>query len=152
MLEKNVFELNKKTLLALHAEVARDEALSWGVFRDGNVNIGGTDYLPPSSQILDQLFEEGIVQINRIEHPVLRGLAYFLFGARSQFFYDGNKRVSRLIMNGIILSSGYPMLNIKAKDKLEFNKQMIRFYDTADYIGTLVYLRDYYIQKNSHIK
>lgn len=152
MLGKNVFELNKKTLLALHAEVARDEALSWGVFRDGNVNIGGTDYLPPSSQILDQLFEEGIMQINRIEHPVLRGLAYFLFGARSQFFYDGNKRVSRLIMNGIILSSGYPMLNIKAKDKLEFNKQMIRFYDTADYIGTLVYLRDYYIQKNSHIK
>lgn len=152
MLEKNVFELNKKTLLSLHAEVARDEALSWGVFRDGNVNIGGTDYLPPSSQILDQLFEEGIVQINGIEHPVLRGLAYFLFGARSQFFYDGNKRVSRLILNGIILSSGFPMLNIKAKDKLEFNKQMIRFYDTADYVGTLVYLRDYYVKKNNHIK
>ncbi|MEA3373973.1 MAG: hypothetical protein U9Q62_09835 [Campylobacterota bacterium] len=42
MLEQENFQLNKQTLLALHAEVAREEALRWGVFRDGNVNIGGT--------------------------------------------------------------------------------------------------------------
>lgn len=46
MLEENTFVLNKEILCSLHAKVARDEALSWGVFRNGNVNIGGTDYLP----------------------------------------------------------------------------------------------------------
>ena len=152
MLEENTFVLNKEILCSLHAKVARDEALSWGVFRDGNVNIGGTDYLPPSPDVLDKVFVEGVEEIMQIKHPVLRGLTYFLFGARSQFFYDGNKRVSRLIMNGILLCEGYPMLNIKVKDKLEFNKQMIAFYDTADYISALIYLRDYYIRQNTRLK
>lgn len=152
MLDENTFGLNKETLCSLHAEVARDEALSWGMFRNGNVNIGGTDYLPPSPELLDQVFSDGIIQIKQITHPILRGLTYFLLGARSQFFYDGNKRVSRLIMNGILLGEGYPILNIKAKDKLEFNKQMIAFYNTADYISTLNYLCDYYISQNSRLK
>lgn len=151
MLDRDAFALNKEILCSLHAEVARDEALSWGEFRDGNVNIGGTDYFPPSPDVLNQVFSKGIVEIEQIEHPILRGLVYFLFGARSQFFYDGNKRVSRLMMNGILLSHGYPMLNIKAKDKLEFNKRMIVFYDTADYGSALIYLRDYYISQNSRL-
>lgn len=96
--------------------------------------------------------EEGRDEIKHIKHPILQALSCFLFGARTQFFYDGNKRVSRLMMNGILLEAGYPMLNIKAKDKLEFNTQMIVFYDSADYVRTLDYLCNYYILKNNHIK
>lgn len=152
MLDHNRFDLNKHILCALHAEVAREEALSWGVFRDGNVNIGGTDYLPPSSEQLEAIFEEGSNAIKHIKHPILQALSYLLFGARTQFFYGGNKRVSRLMMNGILLGAGYPMLNIKAKDKLEFNTQMIAFYDSGDYVRALDYLGSYYALKNNHIK
>jgi Fic family protein len=152
MLEEDRFELDKETVCALHAEVAHEEALQWGVFRDGNVNIGGTDYLPPAPDALNAVFEAGIKAINKIRHPIIKGLSYFLFGARTQLFYDGNKRVSRLMMNGILLSAGYPMLNIKAKDKLEFNTRMITFYDSGNYVEALQYLRDYYIEKNRHIK
>ncbi len=151
MLEKSKFKANKLTLCALHAEVAREEALLWGVFRDGNVNIGGTEYSPPPSSVLDSIFEEGIGEINQIKNPIIKGIAYFLFGARSQFFYDGNKRVSRLMMNGILLSAGFPMLNIKVKNKLEFNQQMIKFYDSGNYVIALEYLRDYYMTSNRHI-
>ncbi len=152
MLDNDTFSLSKDVLFQLHTEVAKDEALTWGLFRDGNVNIGGTDYLPPDASRLDKLFEEGVLSLNKITHPILRGLTYFLFGARSQFFYDGNKRTSRLMMNGVLLSNGYPMLNIKAKDRLEFNKQMITFYDSGDYVLTLQYLLTYYNAKNSHLK
>lgn len=152
LLEENHFALTKKILCRLHAEVAKDEALTWGAFRDGNVNIGGTDYLPPAPSELNAVFDEGIANITKIKHPVLRALSYFLFGARTQFFYDGNKRTSRLMMNGILLSAGYPMLNIKAKDRLEFNKMMIVFYDTGDYVEAVKYLLAYYITKNSHLK
>jgi Fic family protein len=152
MLEENRFELDKRTVCALHAEVALEEALQWGIFRDGNVNIGGTEYLPPAPDTLNAVFEAGVKAINKIRHPIMKALTYFLFGARSQLFYDGNKRVSRLMMNGILLSAGYPMLNIKAKDKLEFNTQMIAFYDSGNYLKALEYLRDYYIEKNMHIK
>lgn len=152
MLDEERFNLTKKILCSLHTEVAKDEALSWGVFRDGNVNIGGTAYLPPPADKLNDLFEQGASAIGRIGHPILKALSYFLFGARTQLFYDGNKRVSRLMMNGLLLSKGYPMLNIKAKDKLEFNQHMIDFYESGDYVRTIKYLSDYYIEKNNHIK
>ena len=146
------FFLDKKTLCSLHAQVAKDEALTWGKFRDKNVNIGGTEYLPPSPDKLDGLFTQGIATIKEIHHPIIAALTCFLFGAKTQFFFDGNKRVSRLMMNGILLSNGYPILNIKAKDKLTFNQQMILFYDSKNYIPILEYLRDYYIRHNTHIK
>jgi Fic family protein len=151
MLENNRFVINKETLCLLHAEVAKEEALQWGVFREGNVNIGGTEYLPPRPQLLDSVFNEGFVEINRGKIAIIKALTYFLFGARTQFFYDGNKRVSRLMMNGILLSAGFPMLNIKVKNRLEFNKQMISFYNSEDYVTALEYLRDYYLDSNRHI-
>ena len=101
--------------------------------------------------MLDSVFNEGIVEINRVKNTIIKALTYFLFGARTQFFYDGNKRVSRLMMNGILLSAGFPMLNIKVKNRLVFNKQMISFYDSGDYVTALEYLRDYYIDNNRHI-
>lgn len=51
----------------------------------------------------------------------------------------------------MLLTAGFPMLNIKAKDKLEFNKVMIAFYDSGDYLTALAYLLDYYIEHNKHI-
>ena len=152
LLYDDQFVVNKETLCLLHGHVAKDETLTWGQFRDGNVNIGGSEYLPPSADKLDEIFTTGVAAIRQIKHPIVAALTYLLFGARTQFFYDGNKRVSRLTMNGMLLANGYPMLNIKAKDKLRFNQQMILFYDTADYRVALEYLRDYYVQQNHHIR
>lgn len=152
MIEKKEFILNKSTLLKLHFKVSYEEALKWGEFRDGNVNIGGSEYKPPHFDKLDDIFNQEIEKINLIKEPLIRAISYFLFGAKSQFFYDGNKRVSRLMCNGILLSSGYPALNIKVKDRLEFNKKMLSFYDDdSNFIGTLGYLMDYYKQQNLYL-
>jgi len=148
MIEKNEFMLNSTTVLKLHKKVAFEEALSWGKFRSSGVHIGGTDYLPPKAENLNVIFKEGIEEIEKILNPIVRAITYFLFGAKNQFFYDGNKRVSRLVMNGILLENGYPILNIKAKDKLEFNIEMIKFYDSDNIVETLNYLIDYYIKQN----
>ena len=152
LIAENKFMLNKTILCSLHAQVAKDEALQWGLFRDGNVNIGGTEYMPPQATHLDDLFRMGVAEVLEIKHPVLQGISYFLFGARSQFFYDGNKRTSRLMMNGVLLSSGFPMLNIKAKDKLAFNTMMLNFYDSGDYLIAVTFLLDYYLSQNIHLK
>lgn len=50
--------------------------------------------------------------------------------ARQQFFYDANKRMGRFMMNGILLSAGYPAINVPVKRKLEFNEGMLAFYET----------------------
>lgn len=151
LIEKNEFIIDKYTFLKLHDKVAEKEAMTWGEFRVSGVNIGGTDYIPPQASELDSIFEDGSNEIKMIIHPIVRALAYFLFGAKNQFFFDGNKRTSRLMMNGILLDNGYPILNIKAQDKLEFNKAMIEFYDNDNTNETIVYLRDYYIKQNTHL-
>ena len=151
MIKEDIFDIDKTTLCALHKKVAFEEALIWGEFRDGNVNIGGTEYKPPIYQELNKIFIDGISKIQKIKHPIIKAITYFLFGAKSQFFYDGNKRVSRLMMNGILLNYGYPIFNIKVKDKLEFNTQMIKFYDSDNIELILKYLVDYYIKQNKFL-
>jgi len=151
LLKDENFALDKKTLCVLHEKVAHEEAPSWGIFRDANVNIGGTDSIPPSPDFLEDVFVAGLADIRNVEHPVMQALVYFLFGARNQFFFDGNKRTSRLMMNGMLLLAGYPILNIKAKDRLEFNTMMIKFYDSGDYVQAVEYLLSYYISHNKHL-
>ena len=132
LVEKDQFELTKKIFLTLNAFVAEEEALEWGKFRTGHVSIAGTNHTPPSAESLDDIFNKGISKISQIQNQHERAIVLFLFGSLQQFFWDGNKRTSRLMMNGMLLSQGYDVINIPAAKKLEFNQKMIRFYDGLD--------------------
>ncbi len=151
LVTKKEFNLSKKTFCYLHSFVAFEEALIVGEFRDGEVNIGGTKYHPPKAKELSGIYEDGIKKIQKITNPIIKAIVFFLFGAKMQFFYDGNKRTSRLMMNGILLLNGYPILNIKAKDKLEFNQKMIAFYENG-IEEVLEYLLNYYKKQNQHLR
>jgi hypothetical protein len=54
-------------------------------------------------------------------------------------------------MNAILIEEGFPILNIKAKDKLEFNSMMVKFYDGDDIIPSIEYLTEYYVLQNSRL-
>lgn len=148
LIEDKLFKLDVETFTTLHSFVAKEEALQWGVFRETSVNIGGTDYEVPPADGLKELFNEGVKEIAKITHPIVRAIVMFLFGAKCQFFYDGNKRTSRLMMNALLIDSGYPILNIKAKDRLDFNSMMISFYDSDDITPSIEYLMEYYMGQN----
>lgn len=125
------FSPSKDIACYLHKTVAREEALTWGKFRNIQMMIAGTEWQPPAADKLDDLFINMQEQINRIADPHERGIRIFLHMARNQFFSDGNKRTGRLMMNGIILSSGYEAISIPAKRRLEFNQKMVCFYDSG---------------------
>jgi Fic family protein len=61
--------------------------------------------------------------------------------ARCQFFYDVNKRMGRFMMNGHLLSHGYPAINLPAKRRLEFNQKMLDFYASGDETAMNGFLR-----------
>ncbi len=151
LLENKAFKLDIDTFTTLHSFVAKEEALTWGVFRESSVNIGGTDYQVPHADDLEKIFREGTEEIQKIVHPIVRAITMFLFGAKCQFFYDGNKRTSRLMMNAILIEAGHPILNIKAKDRLEFNSMMIKFYDGDNITPSIEYLMEYYVLQNSRL-
>jgi len=126
------FCLSVEFVCALHALAGKEEALEWGQFRSGMVTIAGSEYLPPKVADLPAKFNEMVASANDIDDVYDKAIHVFLTMVRNQFFYDVNRRMGRLMMNGILLSAGYPALNLSAKRKLEFNELMMRFYDSGD--------------------
>lgn len=126
-------ELNKDLFNRFNDIIAKNEALISGKFRTGQVRIGGTEYMPPKADDLSIIFSTELEHIiTRCNSKTELSLELFLFGALSQFYFDGNKRTGRMVANSILLSEGQGILNIKAKDKLEFNTLMVEFYDTLE--------------------
>jgi len=122
--------LGKDLALKIHAKVAFEEALRWGCFRTGDVRISGTSYVPPPAAELEDRYQRGLNAIERIENPFERALVYFFWGALSQFFFDGNKRTSRAVMNFILLRNGYYYLTVPGERKDAFDTMMVDFYET----------------------
>lgn len=69
-----------------------------------------------------------------------RAVAAFLFTARSQFFFDANKRTGLLAMEGVLLAAGFPPLILPAGDAdsrdpegaVGFYARLRDFYRTGD--------------------
>jgi Fic family protein len=149
------FALNKATFTALHALVARHEALEWGHFRgEGketnytpDVGLGEHGRYAPLATVagapeLNRVFSEGLQALeDEVPQAFEKAAAFFLFGALQQFFFDGNKRTSRLMMNGILMSNGIDAISVPAAAAQEFNENMVRFYlekDATEMIAFLV--------------
>ncbi|WP_419642185.1 Fic family protein, partial [Thiolapillus sp.] len=91
LIKNEEFKLNKETAINLNVCIAEGEALAVGDFRDGNVLIGGTSYIPPKAEKLYALFQELIDRTNLKKSPD-NAYEFFLQSAANQFFWDGNKR------------------------------------------------------------
>ncbi|MEK4508901.1 Fic family protein [Paenibacillus sp. FSL K6-2524] len=128
----------------LNEFVARNEALEWGVLRTGNVGISGTDYVPPlpvQSEIEQELSSLLAADMTTTE----RAITTFLWGARRQMFWDGNKRTSLLIANKLLVENGNGMLTITEKNMERFNELLSAYYSTNDMSGIKVFLYDHAI-------
>lgn len=137
-------DLQKQLTLDLHSHVACEEALAWGVFRDGQVGISGTSHTPPRHEDLDEIFSNGITTIKYIVNPVEQALIYFLWASMNQFFYDGNKRTGRLVMNYILMSNNFYYLSVPADRKEDFNSLMVDFYNSKNADKVISFLLDCY--------
>ncbi len=152
--EQDRFALSKDFVGDLHGILAQKEALIWGVFRDGGVTIAGTNHIPPRADKLPTLWQQltgkyhsTLLQSEMrqskidIEQTYTCAISLFLQMARIQFFYDANKRLGRLTMNGILLVNGLPAINLPAKKQLEFNQLMLDFYASNDEQPMQIFMR-----------
>ncbi len=142
LLSKNEFSLSKEIFCEINGLVAQNEALAWGEFRTGNVGIGGTTWVPPDWQTLPDRFERGIGTILRIDNPLERAMAFSLWTAREQFFFDGNKRTGRIMMSGELIKNGLDALSIPDTSRQTFNEKMIRFYETGDATDMMIFYQE----------
>ena len=101
-IRQGTFSLSEAYACELHAIAAKEEALVWGAFRSGGVTIAGTDWLPPDHVELSGLFDKMVEEAASLNDIYDHSIFVFLEMARSQFFYDVNKRMGRFMMNGLL--------------------------------------------------
>ena len=90
---------------------------------------------------LNRVFANGLQALqSQVPHPFEQAAAFFLFGALQQFFFDGNKRTSRFMMNGILMSAGIDAISVPAAKAQEFHENMIRFYLDKDATEMMAFL------------
>ena len=70
------------------------------------------------------------------------GLLSFSLARCNSFFFDGNKRTSRFMMNGILMSAGIDAISVPATRAQDFNEKMVRFYQTRDATEMMAFLLD----------
>ena len=124
------FQPSQEKSWEIHAIAAKEEALEWGQFRSGGVLISGTTYTPPNASLLPKYYQLMLDDMEKLDDIYDQAIHLFLTMARTQFFYDVNKRMGRFIMNGYLLSHGFPAINLPAKSQQTFNQLMLDFYNS----------------------
>jgi len=140
-IEDGAFRLSMETAIHLNTIVARGEALETGRLRSGGVGIQGTNYRPPPPETLETRFRQLIEETERAALPE-SAYRYFLAAAANQFFWDGNKRTALLLMNALLLRDGFLPVSIPAGRHLDYNRKMLRYYETADPSEMIGFLAD----------
>lgn len=125
-------------LCKLNEYIARNEALEWGKLRTGAVGISGTEYIPPipdAAAVAAELKGLLTADLSATE----KALNAFAWGARGQFFWDGNKRTSLMLANKILIMAGCGMLTVTDRHMERFNELLLDYYNT----GSSEKLKDY---------
>jgi len=116
--------ISEQLIKTLHQIIVRDIEKEWaGRYRSSNVMITGARHKPPDAirvplemEKLIQWFKKSESKLHAIE---LAALIHHKF-VNIHPFFDGNGRVSRLLMNVILLHEGYPLSVVLKNDRKKY--------------------------------
>lgn len=146
------FALTKEVSDRIHGLVAKHEAIEAGHFRgEGSATGGGTVRLAgggavegtphgPKGAALREHYTDLTDYLGTLPDPRERALLYFASATRRQFYFDGNKRVARLMMTGELMVNGFDLVAIPYARHLEFNNALDILFSTDDATELLQFL------------
>lgn len=106
-----------------------------GRYRKENVTIKGATHIPPDYLKVPELMEKLILTYNTWNeyHPIIQ--AALLHGELVKIhpFVDGNGRTSRLLMNLVLMNSGYNPVIIKKESRLKYYEALDKAHTTGNY-------------------
>jgi Fic family protein len=113
----NVRETDIRSLHSLIIKSEKD--LSPGEYRKVGVIISGSEHRPPEPLDVPPRMEDLIawMNANTDKDPIVLATVAHHELAAIHPFKDGNGRVSRLLMNLILLKKGFPISNIRREDR-----------------------------------
>ena len=128
--------VSEQLIKTLHQIVVRDIEKEWaGRYRNSNVMITGARHKPPEAINIPLEMEKLIRWFRKNESKLhvieLAALIHHKFVSIHPFF-DGNGRVSRLLMNVILLHQGYPLSVVLKNDRKKYYDTLAKA-DEGDY-------------------
>jgi Fic family protein len=105
-------DITEDDILGLHRLFYyRIESETAGKYRERNVIITGTDFIPPKPAAVPLAMQEFLGNLPELRqlHPVEYAAILHLNLVTIHPFIDGNGRTARLLMNLALLQSGYPI-------------------------------------------
>ena len=120
----NKKDITKHFVLKMHRLLTHNILWKYaGVFRDVQVYVRGANFTPAKPEDIDTEFKRLTLWYRKNKkkyHPVVVA-AYFHHVFESIHpFRDGNGRVGRLLLNFILRKNGFPMVDIKYRDRQEY--------------------------------
>lgn len=114
--ENHVLQLHKLVLDGIEEDFA-------GRYRNGQVRIMGANFIPPAGRKVPDLMMEFIKEVETQRHNKndleLATFTHHRFVWIHPFF-DGNGRTARLLMNIVLMQSGYPPAVILKNDRKKY--------------------------------
>lgn len=119
---KDFQPLSEYEIKSIHSLILKNiDESNAGAYRNCEVRISWAMHTPPSFLSVPSLMQDFIKDYHSFQaHPVIKASRAHCVLVGIHPFVDGNGRTSRLVMNLEFLKSGYPLINIKSKDKLEY--------------------------------
>lgn len=122
-----------------------------GVLRTEQVRISGSDFVPPLPVELVPLLEDFLLwyhETNEQLHPVeLAALIHYKFVCIHPF-WDGNGRMSRMLMNFVLHKHNFPMYNFRNKERAKYYNALARADKNKDPYLFVKFLTHRYVKKD----
>lgn len=125
-------DLSVEYVKRLHRIVGKFTVANAGSFRTAYdyAGIGGTDWTPEIPN--EEKIKEDFSALMEIEEPTERAIKVMLYCMRGQFFIDGNKRISMLIANKILIQNGCGIISVPVSKIMDFLTLLVEFYETNE--------------------
>lgn len=128
---------------ALMRNVMEDKS-QLGRIRTRDVRLHGiNNWKSVPVEQLREVFERECQVVNSIEDVVERAIVAMMWLQYRQFFYDGNKRVSRFMCNAILGAEKAGVFCVPRSSILQYQRLLADFYETADATQIIRYTLDH---------
>lgn len=138
--ETGQFSLTIDSAREINAMVARHESIAPGTMRgDENAPGGGgyvsvvgkLRYTAPQAQV-EQTYAAVLDRASEYEHPAHAAAYLMSCLPLVQGFFDGNKRTTRMLASGLLLSQGYDGIFLPASKRTEYSEALAQVFSTYD--------------------
>lgn len=113
--------LTSRIIRDIHFLVLADRPQDRGRFRSAGVRILGSKHKPPEPILVPELIDELLADYaNDRHHPIEQAARFHRAFEAIHPFIDGNGRTGRLLLNLMLMRSGYLPINIKYTDRRRY--------------------------------